>query len=165
VSLSSSGHGMSDVVYDDLFFEHRPYDAGLAYGQSKTANVLFAVQATRLWSGRGITANAVMPGGVWTDLQRHWDPEVLAATKAQAAAAGYAVKTPEQGAATSVFAATSPLLEGVGGHYLEDCRPARIVPEIIDGVRGVRPYALDPANAERLWDVSLGLLDAARRVA
>lgn len=162
VSVSSSGHGNSDIVFDDMFFERRPYDAGQAYGQSKTANVLFAVEASRRWSEDGIRANAVMPGGVWTNLQRHWDPEVLAATKARAAALGLEAKTPEQGAATSVFAGTSPLLEGIGGRYLEDCREADLVPEIIDGTHGVRPYALDPVNAERLWDMSLDLLDLAR---
>ncbi|WDF32757.1 SDR family NAD(P)-dependent oxidoreductase [Arthrobacter agilis] len=163
ISVSSSGHGMSDIVYEDLFFRQRPYDAGHAYGQSKTANVLLAVGATRRWEADGITANAVMPGGIWTNLQRHWDPEVLAATKARAAAAGMSAKTPQQGAATSVFAATSPLLDGVGGLYLEDCREAEVVPAIIDGVSGVRPYALDPQNADRLWEVTLDLLGEARR--
>ncbi|MEG9248248.1 SDR family NAD(P)-dependent oxidoreductase [Arthrobacter sp. Soc17.1.1.1] len=158
VSLSSSGHGMSDIVHDDLFFDHRPYDAGEAYGQSKTANALFAVEATRRWAGEGITANAVMPGGVWTNLQRHWTPGTLAAVREQAAAAGLATKTPEQGAATSVFAATSPLLDGIGGRYLEDCAEAAVVPEIVDGLHGVRAYALDPSSAARLWEVSLELL-------
>ncbi len=158
VSLSSSGHGMSDIVYDDLFFDHRPYDAGQAYGQSKTANVLFAVEATRRWAVEGITANAVMPGGIWTNLQRHWNPDTLAAVKQQAAAAGLTTKTPEQGAATSVFAAVSPLLDGIGGRYLEDCMEAAVVPEIINGTHGVRAYALDPSNATRLWDISLELL-------
>jgi NAD(P)-dependent dehydrogenase (short-subunit alcohol dehydrogenase family) len=160
VSLSSSGHGNSDIVYDDLFFERRPYDAGQAYGQSKTANALFAVEVTRRWAEDGITANAVMPGGIWTNLQRHWDPGVLAAMKVQTRAAGFTGKTPEQGAATSVFAATSPLLDGVGGLYLEDCREADLVPEIVDGLHGVRDYALDPLNARRLWDVSVDLLEA-----
>jgi NAD(P)-dependent dehydrogenase (short-subunit alcohol dehydrogenase family) len=158
VSVSSSGHGNSDIRYDDPFFDHRPYDAGQAYGQSKTANVLLAVEATRRWRNDGITANAVMPGGVWTNLQRYWDPEVLAATKAQVVAAGFSAKTPEQGAATSVLASTSPLLEGIGGLYLEDCRQAEVVAEIVDGVSGVRGYALDPENARRLWDVSVDLL-------
>ncbi|WP_247826984.1 SDR family NAD(P)-dependent oxidoreductase [Arthrobacter antioxidans] len=158
VSVSSSGHGNSDIVYEDLFFDRRPYDAGHAYGQSKTANVLFAVEATRRWADDGVTANAVMPGGVWTGLQRHWDPEALAATKAQVAALGLTVKTPAQGAATSVFAAVSPLLEGVGGLYLEDCRAADVVPAIVDGLHGVRDYALDPVSARRLWEVSLALL-------
>lgn len=114
VSVSSSGHGNSDIVYGDLFFDRRPYDAGQAYGQSKTANVLFAVEATRRWAEDGITANALMPGGIWTNLQRHWDPDVLAAVKAQSAAAGFTGKTPAQGAATSVFAATSPPARGRG---------------------------------------------------
>lgn len=162
VSVSSSGHGNSPVVFDDLFFDRRPYDPGQAYGQSKTANVLFAVEATRRWAGDGITANALMPGGVWTDLQRHWDPEVLAATKAGVAAAGLAVKTPQQGAATSALLATSPDLHGVGGRYFEDCHEAEVVPEIVDGVHGVRGYALDPSDAERLWTVSTELLDTAR---
>ena len=75
VSVSSSGHGASPVVFDDLFFARRAYDPGLAYGQSKTANVLFAVEATRRWAADGITANALMPGGIWTPLQRHWSAE------------------------------------------------------------------------------------------
>ncbi|WP_240614929.1 SDR family NAD(P)-dependent oxidoreductase [Arthrobacter ruber] len=159
VSLSSSGHGMSDIVYDDLFFDRRPYDAGHAYGQSKTANVLFAVEATRRWADDGIIANAVMPGGIWTNLQRHWNPDTLAAVKRQAATAGFTAKTPEQGAATSVFAAVSPLLDGIGGKYLEDCTEAAVVPEIINGTHGVRAYALDSYNATRLWDTSLELLN------
>lgn len=158
VSVSSSGHGASDIVYEDLFFDRRPYDAGQAYGQSKTANALFAVEATRRWAGDGITANAVMPGGIWTNLQRHWAPDVLAATRKHVAAAGLFTKTPEQGAATSVFAATSPSLKAIGGRYLEDCREAEVVPAIIDGLHGVLPYAIDPANARRLWDVSHDLL-------
>lgn len=162
VSVSSSGHGRSPVVFDDLFFDRRPYDPGEAYGQSKTANVLFAVEASRRWTADGITANALMPGGIWTKLQRHWDPEVLAAMKERVAASGMSAKTPEQGAATSVLLATSPLLEGVGGRYFEDCHEAEVRDELVDGVYGVRPWALDPVAAERLWDVSLALLADAR---
>jgi NAD(P)-dependent dehydrogenase (short-subunit alcohol dehydrogenase family) len=161
VSVSSSGHSASPVVFDDLFFDRRPYDPMLAYGQSKTANVLFAVAASKRWAADGVTANAVMPGGIWTGLQRHWDPEVLAATKADAAAR-LALKTPEQGAATSVLVATSAALAGVGGRYFEDCHEAAVVPEVVDGLHGVRGYALDAVAAERLWDVSLALLAAAR---
>lgn len=156
VVVSSSGHAASPVVFDDLFFARRPYDPGLAYGQSKTANVLFAVELTRRWSDEGITANALMPGGIWTNLQRHWDPDVLAEMQRT-----YPVKTPEQGAATSVLLATSPALAGVGGRYFEDCHEAEVVPTIIDGVHGVREYALDPEAARRLWDVSLALLETA----
>jgi NAD(P)-dependent dehydrogenase (short-subunit alcohol dehydrogenase family) len=158
VSVSSSGHSTSPVVFDDLFFDRRPYDPWLAYGQSKTANVLFAVEATKRWAPDGITADAVMPGGIWTNLQRHWDPEALAAVKADVAARGFVVKTPEQGAATSVLVATSPALAGAGGRYFEDCREAEVVPEVVDGLHGVREYALDPVAAARLWDVSLDLL-------
>ena len=162
VSVSSSGHGNSPVVFDDLFFDRRPYDPGSAYGQSKTAQVLFAVEASRRWAGDGVTANALMPGGIWTNLQRHWDPAALAAAKASTAAAGWTAKTPEQGAATSVLLATSPLLEGVGGRYFEDCHEAEVVPEIVDGLYGVRDYALDPVAALRLWDVSTDLVEEQR---
>ncbi|GAA0973994.1 3-oxoacyl-[acyl-carrier-protein] reductase FabG [Nocardioides aquaticus] len=166
VSVSSSGHAASPVVFDDLFFERRAYDPGLAYGQSKTANSLFAVEATRRWAADGITANALMPGGIWTPLQRHWSPEKRAAAEAQsrkAEAAGlFRMKTPEQGAATSVFLATSPLVEGIGGRYFEDCREAAVVDKL-DGIHGVLPHALDPDDARRLWDVSEDLLAAARQ--
>lgn len=162
VSVSSSGHAASPVVFDDLFFDRRAYAPGLAYGQSKTANVLFAVEATRRWAGDGITANALMPGGVWTPLQRHWSDEHRAGAERMAAGAtDFAMKTPEQGAATSVLLAVSPLLAGVGGRYFEDCNEAEVVPEI-RGIHGVRDYALDPVAAERLWEVSLALLEAAR---
>ncbi|PZF27366.1 oxidoreductase [Curtobacterium sp. MCLR17_045] len=160
VSVSSSGHGGSPVVLDDLFFRRRRYEPGLAYGQSKTANVLFAVAAGRRWAADGITANALMPGGIWTGLQKHWDPEVLAATKI---AAADAVKTPEQGAATSVLLATAPELDGVTGRYFEDCHEASVVERIEDGLHGALPWALDPDQADRLWDVSVALLDAEAR--
>ncbi|WP_033346202.1 SDR family NAD(P)-dependent oxidoreductase [Catenuloplanes japonicus] len=160
VSVASAANGGSPVVFDDLFFTHRPYDAALAYAQSKTANVLFAVEATRRWSQEGITADAVMPGGIWTGLQRHWDPAVLAAEKERAVGV---VKTVEQGAATSVLVATAPELAGSGGRYFEDCHEAEIVPEVVDGLHGVRDWALDPEAARRLWDVSTALTDAERR--
>ncbi len=108
VSVSSSGHGNCPVVFDDLCFDRRPYDPGPAYGQSTTAQVLFAVEATHRWAGDEITANALLPGGIWTNLQRHWDPAELAATKASTAAAGWTAKTVGQGAATSVLLATYP---------------------------------------------------------
>jgi NAD(P)-dependent dehydrogenase (short-subunit alcohol dehydrogenase family) len=168
VVVSSSGHAASPVVFDDLFFERRPYAPGLAYGQSKTANALFAVEATRRWAGDGITANALMPGGIWTPLQRHWSAEQRAAAEAQArqaeAAGLFHLKTPEQGAATSVFLATSPLVAGVGGRYFEDCQEAEVV-ERLRGIHGVLPHALDPDAARRLWDVSERLVGAARAAA
>ncbi|WP_326967238.1 hypothetical protein [Arthrobacter sp. CG_A4] len=103
-----------------------------------------------------------MPGGVWTNLQRHWDPAVLAATKVQVLPAGLPVKIMEHGAATSVLLATSDEVEGIGGRYFEDCNEARTVPQITDGLHGVLDYALDPDAARRLWDVSVELLDTAR---
>ncbi len=154
VVVSSSGHGQSPVIFEDLFFERREYTPGLAYGQSKTANVLFAVEASRRWHSQGITANALTPGGIWTPLQRHWSAEQRAAAEAQAAQAeasgAFRMKTPEQGAATSVLLATSPELTSIGGRYFEDCREAAIV-DRFDGIHGVRPYALDPEAARRLW--------------
>jgi NAD(P)-dependent dehydrogenase (short-subunit alcohol dehydrogenase family) len=164
VSLSSRGHMRSPVVFDDINFTSRPYDPWLAYGQSKTANVLFAVEATRRWAGDGITANAVHPGAILdTNLSRHMDPGYLAELRASATNAEtfdgsqLRYKTIEQGAATSVLVATSPQLEGVGGRYFEDCNEAVLLdPDAPDtSTTGVAPYALDPANAERLWEVSL----------
>jgi len=156
VSVSSSGHLRSPVIFDDLSFAFRPYDPWLAYGQSKTANVLFAVGATRRWAADGITANALMPGGIATNLQRHLDPSFMENAKAS----GFELKTTEQGAATTVLLATSPLLEGVGGRYFDDVNESPVVHERGDAVlaRGVAAYAVDPANADRLWDVSTELL-------
>jgi NAD(P)-dependent dehydrogenase (short-subunit alcohol dehydrogenase family) len=166
VSLSSRGHLRSRVVFDDLNFSSRPYDPWLAYGQSKSANVLFAVEATRRWAGDGITANAVHPGAILaTNLSRHMDPAYLAGLRASATYAetfdGSKVryKTIEQGAATSVLVATTPLLKGVGGRYFEDCNEAAVIdPSASDALSsGVAAYALDPDNANRLWEVSLAL--------
>lgn len=153
VALSSSGHGTSGIRFDDRFFERDPYDSGLAYAQSKSANVLFALEATRRWKNEGIAGTAVMPGGIWTNLQRYWDPVVLADMKRR-----YPTKTVEQGAATSLFAATRAELGPGTPAYYEDCRPAEIVSAIVDGVHGVLPHAIDPIAAERLWETSLSLI-------
>jgi NAD(P)-dependent dehydrogenase (short-subunit alcohol dehydrogenase family) len=159
VSVSSSGHLRSPVVFDDIDYAFRDYDPFGAYGQSKTANVLFAVEATRRWADDGITANALMPGGILTNLLRHLDPGWSSEAEQLFEGAGTALKSPEQGAATSVLLATSPLLDGVGGRYFEDCQEAALVTRRDEyGVAGVAPYALDAANAQRLWDVSLQLI-------
>ncbi|MGK5742010.1 SDR family NAD(P)-dependent oxidoreductase [Micromonospora sp. URMC 103] len=161
VSVSSAAHLRSPVVFDDIHFAHRPYDPWLAYGQSKTANVLFAVEATRRWADDGILANSLMPGAIRTNLQRYISEEELERMRAQtggAAGAGY-WKTTEQGAATSVLVATSPLLDGVGGRYFEDCQEAG--PNQPGTRTGYAPYALDPEAAERLWRVSEEMLRAA----
>ncbi|MHA3700822.1 SDR family NAD(P)-dependent oxidoreductase [Jatrophihabitans sp. YIM 134969] len=155
VSLTSTAHLFSPVLFDDLAFDFVAYTPFAAYGQSKTANALFAVEASHRWAGDGITANAVMPGGIATNLQRHVDAGVLAAARRDAGA-GTELKTVQQGAATSVFAAVSPLLEGIGGRYLEDCGEAAPVAarSASDGRHGYAAYALDPDNAARLWTVS-----------
>jgi NAD(P)-dependent dehydrogenase (short-subunit alcohol dehydrogenase family) len=152
VALTSSGHFFSPIVFDDLHFDRRPYDPWLAYGQSKTACVLFAVEATRRWAADGITANAVMPGGIRTNLQRHQSgPEWDEIDR------NYDWKTVEEGAATTVFVATSPLLNGIGGRYFEDCHEAEVVDPAVGHERqkGVAAYALDPQAAAKLWEVSL----------
>ena len=109
-----------------------------------------------------------MPGGIWTPLQRHWSEEEREQGKEQAKQAEKAgmfrMKSVEQGAATSVFLATSPQVEGIGGRYFEDCNEAEVVDEI-QGIRGVVPHALDPDDARRLWDVSVALIEDARRTA
>jgi NAD(P)-dependent dehydrogenase (short-subunit alcohol dehydrogenase family) len=161
VSLSSRGHLRCAVGFDDLHFAARPYDPWLAYGQSKTANVLFAVEATRRWSADGITANAVHPGAIAdTNLARHMDPAELAALLI---AGQLTLKTVSQGAATSVLVATSPQLDGVGGRYFEDCNEAVAIDPLVtdDLSHGVAHYALDEMDAERLWDVSERLITPA----
>jgi NAD(P)-dependent dehydrogenase (short-subunit alcohol dehydrogenase family) len=159
VSVSSSGHLRSPVIFDDLDYAFRDYDPFGAYGQSKTANVLFAVEATRRWASDGITANALMPGGIATELQRHvGGAAYIEQAVERYRQAGSVLKTPEQGAATSVLLATSPQLEGIGGRYFEDCNEAQMVERRGAGISGVAPYALDPINAERLWDLSLELI-------
>jgi NAD(P)-dependent dehydrogenase (short-subunit alcohol dehydrogenase family) len=156
VVLSSVGHQAAPVDFGDLHFQRRPYDPMIAYGQSKTANALFAVEAQRRWGADGVTANAVHPGAVSSNLSRHMDPEVLEQLRASGV---YRFKTPEQGAATSILLATWPPLEGEGGHYFEHNQEAAPAGGGYErGGRGVAPYALDPRNAERLWEVSEALL-------
>lgn len=154
VSLSSRGHLRSPVVFEDVDFERRAYDPWLAYGQSKTANVLLAVEATRRWVGDGITANAVHPGAIAeTNLSRHMTPEALEHLRSSGQ---FRLKTTEQGAATSVLVATSPQLEDVGGRYFEDCNEgAPVDPSAGEPpAAGVAGYATDPENARRLWELS-----------
>jgi NAD(P)-dependent dehydrogenase (short-subunit alcohol dehydrogenase family) len=156
VSVSSGGHLRSPVVFDDIDYAFRDYDPFGAYGQSKTANVLFAVEATRRWASDGIVANALMPGGIATPLQRHLPQDYAAQALDAFRAGGTDFKSVEQGAATSVLLAASPLLDGVGGRYFENCNEAvRVDRRGGPGKGGVAPYALDPGNAERLWELSL----------
>ena len=156
VSLSSIGHRRAAMDFDDPHFARREYEKWTAYGQSKTANALFAVGLDRRLGGRRVHANSVMPGGIMTPLQRHLE-------RAEMEAFGWIdaegrvndrFKSLEQGASTSVWAAVGEELEGVGGLYLEDC--AQALP--FDRERpfsGVLPHALDPEGAERLWALSV----------
>jgi NAD(P)-dependent dehydrogenase (short-subunit alcohol dehydrogenase family) len=159
VSVSSIGHLFSPVVFDDLDYRFRPYDPWTSYGQSKTANILFAVGAADRWAPDGITVNALMPGNVGgTSLARHMDAQQLARFDQDTGLALPSPKTVAQGAATSVLLAASPIVEGVTGRYFEDCAPAAQVTERAGAIAGVAPYALDPENAARLWTVSEHLL-------
>ena len=167
VSVSSAGHLYSPVIFDDIHFAYRPYDSLLAYGQSKTANVLFAVGATKRWTKDGITANVAMPGPVMTNFIRNVDPAMADRLAKEFKINGSAptFKTPQQGAATSVLVAVSPQLRGVGGRYFEDSNEAIPVANNNGYGSGVAPYALDPANADRLWDESMCHLGLSLKVA
>jgi NAD(P)-dependent dehydrogenase (short-subunit alcohol dehydrogenase family) len=153
VSVSSNAHRISPVIFDDIMFERRPYEAWSAYGQSKTANVLLAVEAAKRYAADGITANALMPGGIRTGLQRH-----QTSAAAREIFDNYDWKTPEQGASTSVLLAASPLVASATGRYFADNNEAMRTADP-DAESGVRPHALDPEAAERLWEVSLELIN------
>jgi NAD(P)-dependent dehydrogenase (short-subunit alcohol dehydrogenase family) len=152
VILSSSGHGVSDIHFDDINYRHRSYDKWSAYGQSKTANALFAVGLTQHYGSQGITANAINPGAIFTGLQRPEDLRTIGWIDEHGQRTNLMDwKTSQEGAATSVWASVGQELEGIGGRYLEDCQEAAPrTPETPRGY-GYLPYALDPAHAERLW--------------
>ena len=164
INLSSSGHRFSNVDLDDPNFERTPYDPWVAYGRSKTANILFAVAFDQRHRERGVRAAAVHPGGIQTELGRHLDVGQLQGMvdqmNTQLAAEGkppFQFKTIPQGAATSVWAGVVAPVDEIGGRYCENCHVGHIVPDdvtisaISEGVRG---YALDPINAEALWKKS-----------
>jgi NAD(P)-dependent dehydrogenase (short-subunit alcohol dehydrogenase family) len=164
VNLASSGHRFANVDLEDPNFERTPYEPFVAYGRSKTANILFAVGFDARHRARGVRAAAVHPGGIATELGRHLDPGQLEAMvkmiNQQREAAGeppFQWKTIPQGAATSVWTAVVATSEEIGAQYCENCHVGRVVADdvtinpISEGVRG---YALDPANAEALWKKS-----------
>jgi NAD(P)-dependent dehydrogenase (short-subunit alcohol dehydrogenase family) len=154
VSLSSRGHHLAPVDFDDPHFERRDYQKWASYGQSKTANVLFAVGLERRLAPAGVHAYALHPGAIMTELGRHLVPEDIDFLRSRTPpGATLSFKTVEAGAATSVFAATAPELEGRGGIYLEDCHVAS-VNDAPNALEGVKTYAIDPHNAERLWELS-----------
>ena len=164
VNLSSAGHRFANVDLEDPNFERTPYDPFVAYGRSKTANILFAVAFDQRHRARGVRAAAVHPGGIHTELGRHMDPShaqsMVEQIDKQLAAEGkppYQWKTIPQGAATSVWAAVVASPDEVGGRYCENCHVGRVVADntVISVVsEGVRGYALDPQNAEALWNKS-----------
>ncbi|OHV40182.1 oxidoreductase [Parafrankia soli] len=163
VSVSSDAHvhARGIIDFDDINFDRREYNGGLAYAQSKTANVLFTVELNRRWAEDGVTANALHPGQIHTKLQRHVEaldlPEEI-----KASMANLPWRSIEQGAATQVLLAASPLLDGVGGLYFENCNQAISFdtenPPAEFDAPGVGSWAIDPENAARLWKVSLAML-------
>lgn len=158
VLLSSIAHRVGGIDFDDMHFTQRDYNKWVSYGQSKTAKALLAVELDRRGKENGVRAFSVHPGGIFTPLQRHLPNEEMVAlgwTKEDGSpsdAAAGAFKSPSQGAGTSLFAATSPSLDGLGGVYCEDCNIAKQVAADADTMDGVRPWAVDDAVAAQLWD-------------
>lgn len=166
VNLSSMGHRYSDIRYDDPQFLTTPYEPWKAYGQSKTANVLFTLQLDSIGKEYGIRSYAVHPGRILeTNLAKYIPKEQLDAILERMKAdnnnsSAEIVKTMEQGAATTLFCATSPLLGNIGGVYCEDCNISEVLPietDVMKMLNGVLPYAVDKDNAARLWELTYQL--------
>jgi NAD(P)-dependent dehydrogenase (short-subunit alcohol dehydrogenase family) len=162
VVVSSGAQLRSPVDFRDLHFAHRPYDPWVAYAQSKTADVLLAVGLARRWAEDGITANAVAPGWILTGLQRHVDPEALEAMGVYEEEGRTVTpdffSSPEQGASDQVMLAASPLLQGVTGRYFEDGQESPVVDGGPDVAAGVARWSVDPAAADRLWELGLAAM-------
>jgi len=164
INLSSAGHRYSNVDLQDPNFERTPYDPWLAYGRSKTANILFSVGFDKRHRRRGVRATAVHPGGIQTELGRHIGAEEIqklidriSAQRAEQGLGPFQWKTIPQGAATSVWAGVVAPADEIGARYCENCHVGNIVPDdaaITVVSEGVRAYAVDPANAEALWKKS-----------
>ena len=152
VNVSSAGHRFADVDLDDPNFERTQYHPFVAYGRSKTANILYAVALDRRLKDRNIRAVALHPGGIQTELGRHLTPELMAQIMAPTSSGqpSFKFKTIPQGSATSVWTAVVAPAEEIGGRYCEDCHVAELTNDPATR-RGVRGYALDPARAEALW--------------
>ena len=167
VCLSSTAHIVSDVHWDDTHFNSHDYDKWQAYGQAKSANALFALGADNRWKDKGIRAFGVHPGGIFTDLQRHLTTEEMAilgwmnedGTIPERVQKSF--KTPEQGASTEVWAATSPKLDGMGGVYCEDCDIAQLATPESQRYQHAREWICDDAKADRLWEMSEAMLASA----
>ena len=160
VVLTSAAQKGRPIQLDDLGWQTRGHDMFAAYGESKTANILFTMEATRRWAGDGIVANAVLPGSVLTGLQRHHGEEVMRRIGFldEAGRPNPVLRTVAQGAATPLWAATSPDFEGLGGRVLEDCREARPYTPDMHPWAGFDPNVLDEHSARRLWDESRAIL-------
>jgi NAD(P)-dependent dehydrogenase (short-subunit alcohol dehydrogenase family) len=160
VTLSSIGHRISGIDFDDMHYATRAYDKWQSYGQSKTAKALLAVELDRRGKDKGVRAFSVHPGGIFTPLQRHLANEEMVAlgwtkedgSPSDLAAAGF--KSPSVGASTTLWAATSPKLEGLGGLYCNDCNVAEAVAADSPAMDGVRPWAADEELAARLWETT-----------
>lgn len=166
VNLASVGHRYSDVNLEDPNFEHTEYTDFGAYGRSKTANILFAVEFDRRHKARAVRATAVHPGGIQTELARHMAPDSLTTMVTRInednqknGLPPFAFKTIPQGAATSVWAGVVAPVEDVGGRYCEDCHVAEVIEAGADLRGGVRPYALDGERAKALWAKSEQMVD------
>ena len=160
VAVSSRGHRIAGVDFEDPSFDRRAYDPWIAYGQSKTANVLFALKLDALGQAHGIRAFSLHPGGILTNLSKHMTREQIRAQGAiddegrPVIDPARGIKSVAQGAATSVWCATSPQLKGMGGVYCDDCDIAVVVPDDHHEPRGVHPWAINPDFADRLWSLS-----------
>ncbi len=157
VNLSSAGHRFSPVNFDDVHFDDHPYDKWESYGQSKTANVLFSLELDRRFRDAGIRSFAVHPGAIMTELGRHLDADDIRTLQSRAPQGAMKFKAVPAGAATSVWAATSPELEGKGGLYLENTHISG-PRESDDAVEGYLPWAMDAEAAARLWTLSEQML-------
>jgi NAD(P)-dependent dehydrogenase (short-subunit alcohol dehydrogenase family) len=153
VNLSSAGHRFSPVNFDDVHFDSHPYDKWVSYGQSKTANVLFSIELDRRYQNDGIRAFAVHPGAIMTELGRHLDADDIQTLQSRAPKGGMKFKRVPAGAATQVWAATSPELEGKGGLYCEDTHVAG-PRQSEDSAEGYLPWAMDAEAAAKLWALS-----------
>jgi len=154
VMVSSSGHLISPVLYDDVNFDFIGYDPWLSYGQSKTACILFAVAASKRWRQDRIIVNSLNPGAILTNLQKHVGGKLRTAPEFQ--------KTVREGAATSILLAASPLIAKTSGKYFEDCNEAEVVTKRPDRFAGLAKYAQDPDSAERLWNLSIEMTEKMR---
>lgn len=163
VTLSSSGHRISGIVFDDINLEGEGrYDPWLAYGQSKTADIYMATEIDRRYGPQGIHANSVHPGGIWSGLQKYVDIRQWTENEDLAPHVAKGMKSTEQGAATTVWAAVAKVWEGRGGQYLEECQPGK---PMRDGAGMFEPgyasWVTDGDKARRLWDVSLKMVGVA----